>query len=97
MKEIINSVLSSRSFVDSDLFLAYLDNQLYTVRYSVMRNYTGNDKDTYLATGCFFFYDKQFLAKTFYCEVGSNKTAHCFEFQCNDANRSDDWEWVNVR
>lgn len=104
IKEKINALLKSKNLKNIDGFVDLLENANLTKRYSIVkecRPYLLGD-NIYQINFCFFFYYKDWLSKTFYCSIEglgislNNEKIISHEYQCNDTNRADCWEWVDV-
>lgn len=104
LKEKINNLLKSNIYNDTDDFGNLMASSRFTKRYSIVKEckpYTFGD-NIYEVNFCFFFYLNGWLNKTFYCSIkGNGSTLDCemlsiYEYSCNDVNRADCWEWVDV-
>ena len=104
MKEKINHLIKNGAFSNLEIFGDLLLNINFYKRYSIMKNDRPFriNKNQYKTTFCFFFYDRGFLSQSFYCElIGTgmnleNEIINCYTYPCNDVNRADCWEWVEV-
>jgi hypothetical protein len=103
IKEKINELLT-KTFDSDDYFAKFLSSSNFKKRYSIMKGdmaYSIGD-NLYKQTFCFFFYFKEYLVETFYCEITGNgvelknEKLKAYQYPCNDINRADCWEWVDV-
>jgi hypothetical protein len=104
MKERINELIANGAFSSLSGFSDFLLNNNFYKRYSILkrdRPFPIGD-NRYKSTFCFFFYLKGYLMRSFYCEVTGtgvnleNQMIKCYQYPCNDANRAECWEWVDV-
>jgi hypothetical protein len=104
IKEKINELLKSRTFSNDGIFGDFLASPHMSKRYSIMKGDepypVGNN--IYKRSFCFFFYCKGYMVETFYCEIVgngvdlNNERINFYQYPCNDVNRADCWEWVDV-
>ena len=104
MKDKISKLINNGSLNDLKIFGDLLLNNNIKKKYSILKNNKpyplGNN--LYKLTFCFFFYSREYLIETFYCEIDgegiglNNERINFYRYPCNDVNRADCWEWVNV-
>jgi hypothetical protein len=104
VKKILSELIEAKGFDQFTEFATLMNNPSLKTRFSIIKNEEpypiGSDKFEFSA--CFFFYDDQYLVKTFMCKISgdttalANKNINCFPYPCNDFGRSEDWEWVDV-